>query len=104
MTDPNVIRPDQRRLLARFWASASGFWSGPSAWRVWLLCLSAIGIVIAQLAVQYQLNYWNRDFFDALEQRNHAALRYTILLFIPTRRSEHRACGRVGMGADDDPA
>lgn len=83
MTDPNVIRPDQRRLLARFWASASGFWSGPSAWRVWLLCLSAIGIVIAQLAVQYQLNYWNRDFFDALEQRNHAALRYAILLLFP---------------------
>ncbi|MCR6735630.1 MAG: ABC transporter [Afipia sp.] len=83
MTDPDVIRPDQRHLLARFWASASGFWSGPSAWRVWLLCLTAISIVIAQLAVQYQLNYWNRHFFDALELRDHAALRYTILLFFP---------------------
>jgi ABC-type uncharacterized transport system fused permease/ATPase subunit len=83
MTDPDVIHPDQRFLLARFWASASGFWRGPSAWRVWLLCLSAIGIVIAQLAVQYQLNYWNRHFFDALEQRDHAALRYAILLFFP---------------------
>ena len=83
MTDPDVIPPDQRHLLARFWASASGFWSGPSAWRVWLLCLTAISIVIAQLAVQYQLNYWNRHFFDALELKDHAALRYAILLFFP---------------------
>lgn len=73
----------QPRLLARFWTSASGFWLGPSAWRVWLLCLLAIAIVIAQLITQYRLNYWNRDFFNALEQRDRAALGHTVLLFFP---------------------
>jgi ABC-type uncharacterized transport system fused permease/ATPase subunit len=83
MTDRNGVFITQSALLARFWESARGFWSGPSAWRVWLLCLAAISIVIAQLAIQYQLNYWNRDFFNALEQRDNAALRYTALLFFP---------------------
>jgi ABC-type uncharacterized transport system fused permease/ATPase subunit len=83
MTDRNDTFVIQRWLLARFWKSARGFWSGPSAWRVWVLCLTAISIVIAQLAIQYQLNYWNRDFFNALEQRDHAALRYAVLLFFP---------------------
>lgn len=71
------------RPLARFWASASGFWLGPSAWRVWLLCLLAIAIVVAQLVTQYRLNYWNRDFFDALEQRDGPALGRAILMFFP---------------------
>lgn len=70
-------------LLARFWASALGFWQGPSAWRIWLLCLFAVTIVIGQLITQYRLNYWNRDFFDALEQRNASALGHTILVFFP---------------------
>jgi ABC-type uncharacterized transport system fused permease/ATPase subunit len=69
--------------LARCWASASGFWQSPAAWQVWLLCLLAIAIVVAQLVSQYRLNYWNRDFFDALEQRNEAALARGILLFFP---------------------
>lgn len=83
MTDQSDTHHHQRHLLARFWSSASGFWSGPSAWRVWLLCLTAISIVIAQLAIQYQLNYWNRDFFNALEQRDQAALYHAVLLFFP---------------------
>ena len=52
---------------SRFWESASGFWRGLSAWRVWLLCASLIAIVVLQLYVQFRFNYWNRDFFDALE-------------------------------------
>jgi ABC-type uncharacterized transport system fused permease/ATPase subunit len=77
------IHIPQRRLLTRFWASASGFWRGPSAWRVWLLCLTAIAIVIAQLATQYRLNYWNRDFFNALDRKEEAALVQQILIFFP---------------------
>jgi putative ATP-binding cassette transporter len=31
------LAPDEKRLLARFWQSASGFWRGQSAWLAWLL-------------------------------------------------------------------
>jgi ABC-type uncharacterized transport system fused permease/ATPase subunit len=72
---------DQRELLARFWRDASGLWRGPKAWRVWLICLSLLLLVIADLAVQYRLNFWTRDFFNALDARNAAQLRWQALLF-----------------------
>lgn len=73
----------RRLLLARFLASAAGFWTGRSAWRVWLLCATLIVITVAQLTAQYWLNYWNRDFFDALAQKNFAGIKQTVLLFFP---------------------
>ncbi|MFI4983166.1 MAG: ABC transporter, partial [Nevskiales bacterium] len=35
-----------------------------------------------QLAVQYRLNYWSRDFFDAFGRRDGATLRVQALLFL----------------------
>jgi putative ATP-binding cassette transporter len=40
----------------------------------WPLTLGLVGLALAQLAVQYRLNYWNRDFFNALERRDAARL------------------------------
>jgi vitamin B12/bleomycin/antimicrobial peptide transport system ATP-binding/permease protein len=68
---------------SRFWESASGFWRGLAAWRVWLLGATLIGIVILQLYVQFRLNYWNRDFFDALEGRDPSRLETQALLLMP---------------------
>ncbi len=73
----------QRPLLLRFWRSASGYWRGPSGWRAWLLCGSLFAIVVAQLVTQTWLNYWNRDFFDALEQHDASVLVRTALAFFP---------------------
>jgi vitamin B12/bleomycin/antimicrobial peptide transport system ATP-binding/permease protein len=74
---------DQRTLWRRFWRSASGFWTAPATWPTWLLCSSLIVIVLLQLLVQYRLNYWNRDFFNALEERDPDALQAQALLFLP---------------------
>jgi putative ATP-binding cassette transporter len=70
---------NQRGLFARFWKSASHFWLGKSAPVGWALSFFLVGIAIAQVAVQYQLNYWNRDFFNAL--------RYGMGLDLAGRRS-----------------
>jgi len=55
-----------RAVMRRFWKTAGGFWQGATAWA--LLALLVIGVVL-QVFVQYRLNYWNRDFFNALEAR-----------------------------------
>jgi len=47
------------------------------------LCAALIAIVALQLYVQYQLNYWNRDFFNALERRDSVALQTQALLLLP---------------------
>jgi vitamin B12/bleomycin/antimicrobial peptide transport system ATP-binding/permease protein len=72
--------PDQKLLLVRFWQSASGFWFG---WRVWGLIGLLTAAVLLQLLVQYWLNLWNRDFFNALERKDSSALWAQAQLFIP---------------------
>ncbi len=56
--------------LWRFWRTALGFWRGDGAWIPWALIGLLIVCVVAQLLVQYRLNLWNRDFFNALERRD----------------------------------
>ena len=75
--------PDEKVLLARFWRSASGYWRGPGAWRAWLLVAVLIATVLLQLLTQYALNFWNRDFFDAIGRRDAAGLWTQGLRFVP---------------------
>jgi putative ATP-binding cassette transporter len=82
-TRPIPIPETERRLIRRFWQSASGFWRGRSAWRVWLLTALLFFTVMAQLLVQYWLNYWNRDFFNAIKFRDTTAVWTQAKLFLP---------------------
>jgi putative ATP-binding cassette transporter len=49
----------------------------------WPLTAALVAIALAQIAVQYRLNYWNRDFFNALERRDAARLWEEAWLFAP---------------------
>lgn len=71
------------REWSRFWRTASGFWYGRPAWPIWLLSLSLVTVVILQLYVQFRFNFWNRDFFDALERRQPDELKSQVLLLLP---------------------
>lgn len=66
--------------LRRFWHSALGFGRGKDSWVPWTLIGLLVLCVVAQLLVQYRLNVWNRDFFDALERRNGTGIRHQIYL------------------------
>jgi len=80
-----------RIRFSRFWSSASGFWRGKSALASWPLTIGLLAIGLTQLAVQYRLNYWNRDFFNALELRDSSRLWHQAILFVPL------ACLSVGL-------
>jgi ABC-type uncharacterized transport system fused permease/ATPase subunit len=72
---------DQRQLLARFWQSASQFWREKRAGVV-ALAAFLVGIVLLQLLLQVLINLWNRNFFDALERRDAAAIWAQAELFV----------------------
>ena len=102
MLELTFIAPDEKQLLARFWQSASGFWRGRSAWRAWLLVALLIATVLLQLLTQYGLNFWNRDFFNAIGRKDAAEL--WIQALRPPRRAAASpfltilsACGRMTM-------
>ena len=59
------------------------FWRGPTAWRAWLLVALLIAILLLQLLIQYLLNFWNRDFFNAIEQKDGSELWVQALRFVP---------------------
>jgi ABC-type uncharacterized transport system fused permease/ATPase subunit len=87
MSTSNDSFSERKRLRSRFWQTASGFWLGRSAWVAWLLACSLIVLILVQLMVQYRLNYWNRDFFNALQRRDAAALQFEALLLVPLAAS-----------------
>lgn len=72
-----------RARLVRFWTSARGFWRGKSAMIAWPLTVGLVVIAVLQLAVQYRLNYWNRDFFNALALRDGHTLWRQVAVFAP---------------------
>jgi len=80
-----------RARLSRFWSSASGFWRGKSALSSWSLTIGLLAIGVTQLAVQYRLNYWNRDFFNALARRDGNVLWSQVVIFVPL------ACLSIGL-------
>ncbi len=65
--DDNLMTETGRPALRRFWQTARGF--SHSA-RPWALVALLVVCVVLQLLLQYRLNYWNRDFFNALEARS----------------------------------
>lgn len=67
MSLPAPLPVSGRSVLRRFWRTAGDFWRGSRAWS--LLALLFLEVVL-QVAVQYRLNFWNRDFFNALEARD----------------------------------
>lgn len=67
--------------LRRFWREARGFWRERPVVAWGLICLLTIDVVL-QLLLQYKLNLWNRDFFNALEQRDSAAI-WTQVFLLP---------------------
>lgn len=97
MADSLAPSPVGRRPVRRFWKSALGFLRGASAIVAWSLIGFLAVYVVLQLLVQYRLNIWNRDFFNALEQRNGQEIwRQTYLLVVFAAMSIALAVAAVG--------
>ena len=75
--------PSRRALVKRFWSIARGFWLEDARVAARLLTVGLIGLVLVQLAVQYRLNVWNRDLFNAIENKDGEAVLTQALVFVP---------------------
>ena len=84
MLDRTCLLPEDRKsLLRRFWRSASGYWRDQTARQAWLLAALLILLVVLQLLIQYRLNFWSRDFFNAISQRDNDLLWKEAEKFVP---------------------
>ncbi len=72
--------PKEKWLLSVFWNRASGFWRTPKAW---ILLTILVGTLLLQLLVQYRVDFWNRDFFDAIARRSETGIREQAINILP---------------------
>ncbi len=69
-------------FFSRFWRCSVGFWRGRGATQSWALTSFLAIVVVLGLLVQYWLNLWNRDFFNALERKDAVVIGEQALLFL----------------------
>ena len=78
---PTDKRPRLHATVRTYWALAGGYWRGATARQAWTLSTLTIVLVMANIAVQYGVNRWNRFFFDALERKQSDIVLTAIGLF-----------------------
>src|SRR6266404_8541821 len=57
-------------FLRRFLALAAPFFTSDERWIARFLTVGVIALTLLQIAIAVRLNIWNRDFFNALENRD----------------------------------
>ena len=92
MSPEEADQARNRYLLERFWVSGRGFW-GKSGDRIaWIASVGLLLLIIFNVAVQYGINVWNREIFDAIEKRDSATVLWLSVVFFPL------ALTSVGLG------
>lgn len=84
--EADIEAPLQEGFFRRFWRLVRGYYTSPQdRRRAWLLTAAVVVLTLMQIAVQVRFNLWNRDFFNALENRDRAAFfgqMWTLLLLL----------------------
>ncbi|HMN72322.1 MAG TPA: ABC transporter ATP-binding protein/permease [Rhodoblastus sp.] len=62
----------------RFFRLASGFWRGATAGKAWFLSLAFLACLFASMGLQVAVTRWNKYFFDALQARDIATLKWSV--------------------------
>lgn len=52
--------------LRQFWQLAAPYWRSRHNWLAWLLLLAILGMGLILVQMNVWLNFWNKDFYDAL--------------------------------------
>jgi putative ATP-binding cassette transporter len=68
--------------VSAFWRIGGGFFKGHGGWRIKLLVAALALLGIAQVGVQLSLNVWSGLVFNAIEQRDTAAVLREVGLFV----------------------
>ena len=58
-----------RRFLTAFWALAKPYWFSDQRRKGLVLLATVVGFSLALVWINVQLNYWNNDFYNALQEK-----------------------------------
>ncbi|WP_183900922.1 ABC transporter ATP-binding protein/permease [Rhizobium metallidurans] len=83
LTPEELERARKAYLLKRFWISARGFWGCKGDRFAWPCCVGLLVLIGLNVGFQYGINVWNRELFDAIEQRNAPTVYFLGAVFPP---------------------
>src|SRR5437016_936050 len=58
-----------RRFLTAFWALAKPYWVSEQRSKGLALLAAVVGLSLALVYINVKLNYWNNDFYNALQEK-----------------------------------
>ena len=67
----------------------------------WAITAAVVALTLLQIAIQVRFNIWNRDFFDALDKRDHDAFLWQMVLFAGAGAGRHAGGGVPALRAPD---
>nr|WP_246091831.1 ABC transporter ATP-binding protein/permease [Rhizobium smilacinae] len=81
LTPEELEHARKKYLLKRFWISARGYWSRHGDRFAWPCSIGLLILIGTNVGFQYGINVWNREIFDAIEQRNAATVYHLGTIF-----------------------
>ena len=83
MSPEEIEQARKSYLLKRFWISARGFWGKRGGRIAWVASIGLFLLIVFSVIVQYGINVWNREIFDAIEKRDSATVLWLSVVFFP---------------------
>jgi putative ATP-binding cassette transporter len=72
---------NSRRFIGKVWSLTYPYWQSEERGRAWGLLVTIIALTLGLVYIDVQFNTWNREFYNALEQKNYADFKDLILYF-----------------------
>lgn len=81
MSSPTPASRPYRFSMRQFLEIARPYWVSDDKRMGWLLLLSVLGMNLALIWINVRLNFWNRDFFNALQAHAYPRFKHLLLVF-----------------------
>jgi putative ATP-binding cassette transporter len=70
-----------RSFLSKLWKLTAPYWRS-SDWKLaWVLSVVVLALTLGTVGMSVLFNYWNRDFFNAIQEKNESAFWYQLMKF-----------------------
>jgi len=76
---PTQLQP--RNFISKFWKLTAPYWRSKDWKLAWILSLIVIAMNLGLVGIDVILNYWNRDFFNAIQNKNESEFWHQLIKF-----------------------
>ncbi|HVI91553.1 MAG TPA: ABC transporter ATP-binding protein/permease [Dongiaceae bacterium] len=80
-TPPASPASTQRSYISKLWALTAPYWRSADWKLASFLSLAVIGLTLGSVYMDVVFNYWNRDFFNAIQNKDEPAFWHLIIKF-----------------------